>query len=48
MDWTVNNSLFHRFLKWTIKCENIPDCELASYQKIENARKLWPGQKILE
>ena len=26
MDWTVNDSLYHRFLKWIIKCENILDC----------------------
>ena len=29
MDWTVNDSLYHKFLKWKQKCENIPDCELA-------------------
>ena len=29
MDWTVNDSLYHRFLKWKLKCENILDCELA-------------------
>ena len=23
MDWTVNGSLYHIFLKWKIKCENI-------------------------
>ena len=23
MDWTVNDSLHHTFLKWKIKCENI-------------------------
>ena len=25
MDWTVNDSLYYRFLKWKIKCENILD-----------------------
>ena len=29
MDWTVNDSLYHRFLKWKLKCENILACELA-------------------
>ena len=29
MDWTVNDSLYHRFLKWKLKCENILDYELA-------------------
>ena len=28
MDWTVNDSLYHRFLKWHLKCENILECEL--------------------
>ena len=23
MDWTVNDGLYHRFLKWRLKCENI-------------------------
>ena len=30
MDWTVNNGLCHKFLKWKLKCENISDCELAN------------------
>ena len=30
MDWTVNNGLYHRFLKWHLKCENILECELAA------------------
>ena len=29
LDWTVNNGLYHRFLKWKLKCENILDCNLA-------------------
>ena len=29
MDWTVNDGLCHRFLKWCLKCENILECELA-------------------
>ena len=29
IDWTVNNGLYHRFLKWKLKCENILDCELS-------------------
>ena len=29
MDWSVNGSLYNRFLKWKIKCENILECELA-------------------
>ena len=30
MDWTVNDGLYHRFLKWRFKCENIIECELAA------------------
>ena len=29
MDWTVIDGLYHRFLKWHLKCENILECELA-------------------
>ena len=29
MDWTVNDGLYHRFLKWKLKCENILDREPA-------------------
>ena len=29
VDWTVNGGLYHRFLKWCLKCENILECELA-------------------
>ena len=30
MDWTVNDALYHRFLKWCLECENILECELAA------------------
>ena len=36
MGWTVNDSLYHRFLKWKMKCKNILDCELAM---LSEARK---------
>ena len=29
IDWTVNNGLYHRFLQWCMKCDNILECELA-------------------
>ena len=28
MDWTVNDMLYHRFLKWKLKCKNILEYEL--------------------
>ena len=30
MDWTVNNGLYHGFLKWCLKCKKILECELAA------------------
>ena len=29
MDYTVNDNLYNRLLKWKLKCENILECELA-------------------
>ena len=45
MDWTVNDRLYHRFLKWKLKCENILDCELASLSESRQCKKLisWSG-----
>ena len=39
MDWTVNDSLYHRFLKWKLKHENILDCYLAMLPEVRKARK---------
>ena len=30
MDWTVNDGLYHRLLKWRLKCKNILECKLAA------------------
>ena len=30
MDWMVNDALYHRFLKWKLKCQNILECKLAA------------------
>ena len=30
MNWMVNNVLYHRFLKWKLKCQNILECELTA------------------
>ena len=45
MDWTVNDSLYHHFLKWKLKCENILECELAALPKPQQCKKLiaWSG-----
>ena len=45
MDWTVNDGLYHRFLKWKLKCENILDCELAMLPDSKKCKKVitWSG-----
>ena len=30
IDWTANDGLYHRFLKWRLKYKNILECELAA------------------
>ena len=39
MDWTVNDGLYHRFLKWKLKCKNIVDCEPVVFPKSEKGKK---------
>ena len=48
MDWTVNDTLYHRFLKWKLKHDNILDCELSMLPKSKNARRSECGVEILE
>ena len=45
MDWTVNDHLYHRFLKWKIKCDNILKCELAMLPEARKCKKVfaWSG-----
>ena len=45
MDWSVNDSLYNRFLKWKIKCENILDCELTMLSEARKCKKVlaWSG-----
>ena len=45
MDWTVNDGLYHRFLKWHLKCENILECELAALPGRQQCKKViaWSG-----
>ena len=40
MDWTVNDGLYHRFLKWKIKYENILECELAALPEHHKCKKV--------
>ena len=45
MDWTVNDSLYHGFLKWHLKCENILECELAALPERQQCKEViaWSG-----
>ena len=45
MDWTVNDSSYHRFIKWKLKGENIFDCELAMLPEAKKSKKVivWSG-----
>ena len=45
MDWIVNDGLYHRLLKWKLKCENILDCELAMLPESKKCKIVvaWSG-----
>ena len=45
MDWTVYDGLYHRFLKWYLKCENIPECELVVLPERRQCKNIvaWSG-----
>ena len=50
MDWTVNDGLYHRFLKCHLKCKNILEFELAALLECQQCKKgnclewrLWDG-----
>ena len=45
MDWTVNDHLYHRFLKCHLKYENILECELAALPECQQCKKVvtWSG-----
>ena len=47
MNWTVNDDLHHRFLKWCLKGENMLECEFAMLPEKVNARRLLLGMVIL-
>ena len=50
MDWTVNDGLYHRFLKWNLKCENIPECELSMLPQRRQCKKViaWSGDFCMD
>ena len=40
MDWAANDSLYHGFHKWKLKCENILDYELAMLPESKKCKKV--------
>ena len=40
MDWTVDDGLNHRLLKWHLKCENILECELTALPQWQKCKKV--------
>ena len=44
-EWMVNDVLYHRILKWKLKCKNILECELAALSKCQKCNKviMWSG-----
>ena len=42
MDWTIDDALHSRFIRWKIKCENILDCKLAILQESVKCKKSDP------
>ena len=45
MNWMVDDGLYHRFLKWRLKCETILDCKLANLPVKQKCQKViaWSG-----
>ena len=45
MNWTVDDSLYNRFIKWKMKYENILECELAMLSESRKCKKVvaWSG-----
>ena len=45
MDWTVNDNLYHRFLKWHLKYKNILECKLVALLECQQCKKViaWIG-----
>ena len=45
MNWSVDDGLYNRFIKWKIRCENILDCELAMLSEDRKCKKViaWSG-----
>ena len=40
MNWSVDDNLYNRFIKWKIRCENILDCEIAMLSEARKCKKV--------
>ena len=40
IDWMVNDALYHRLLKWKLKCEIIFKCELTAFPEHQKCKKI--------
>ena len=45
MNWTVDDGLYHRFLKWWLKCKTILNCKLTNLPTKQKCQKIiaWSG-----
>ena len=45
MEWIGNDGLYHNFLKWSLKCENLLECKLAALPEHQKCKKViaWSG-----
>ena len=50
MNWIMDNGLYHRFLKWHLKCKTILDCELANLPEKQKCQKViaWSGDFCMD
>ena len=50
MDWTMNDGLYNRFVKWRLKCEYLLECELAMLPEARKCKKIvaWSGDFCLD
>ena len=45
MNWSVDDGLYNRFIKWKMRCKNILDCELAMLSEARKCKNViaWSG-----
>ena len=48
MDWTVDDALHSRYIRWKIKCENTLDCELVNLEESAKCKKKWSKSQEMQ